>query len=237
MKRYMSEVSNGTNRAARVEDYGNILEALRTLSASAHIAGGAVRDTLLGVQIRDIDIFLADAHGDRAAALLRSTFSYVKVGEWRQYEGFSDPAVLRVAKFEKADETIPICLIGLAKELSPYENIERFDYGICMAFWWGGTTEMFTADQFKSDAETKTFTLYRADNAPQFAYSMVRFQKLTTDRYKGWTLSVPNQFEELAKEHSFRQHWYRDGAHFGYRDWAHFGLEHASRQILKPKER
>jgi hypothetical protein len=95
---------------------------------------GAVRDTILQKQIHDIDVFMEDEHVEEAAALLRSSCSYVKVGEWKQYLGFSDPAMTRVAKFEKADETIPVCIIGLLPRFAnPKDNIARFDFGICMA--------------------------------------------------------------------------------------------------------
>jgi hypothetical protein len=141
--------------------------------------------------------------------------------------------LVRVAKFEKADETIPLCLIGLAENLSPHDNIARFDFGVCMAAWAGGDTPMITADYFTRDIESKTFTLCRADNLAQFSYSMVRFEKLTADRYRAWKLAVPDQFEVLAKEHTVRKHWYRD-----YREEAaaHFGFENFP-QLLRPKER
>src|SRR5262249_31798271 len=106
-------------------------------------------------------------------------------------------------------------------------------FGICMAAWQGGATSMITNDEFKRDVESKTFTLCRADNFAQFAYSMVRFKKLTADRYKGWELSVPTQFEELAKEHTFRKNrknWYEEGARFGLEDFP-------QAQVLRPKER
>ena len=191
-----------TNGTRKVQYYGTILEALqRAVPSSVHIAGGAVRDTILDRPIRDVDIFLSNTDADPAAALLRAKFGYVKVGEWKQYMGFSDPMMVRVAKFEKADETIPICLIGLGKNLSPYENITRFDFGPCMAFWQGGATTMLTNDRFKRDVERKTFTLCRADNLAQFSYSMARYEKLTADRYKDWGLSVPSEFEQLARTH------------------------------------
>src|SRR5262249_21983417 len=155
----------------QVQYYDNILQALqRALPGSPHIAGGAVRDTLLERPIRDIDIFVRDDAADQAAKLLRTDFGYVKVGEWKQYEFFSDPAIARVARFEKADETTPVCLIGLAEDLDIQSNIARFDFGICMAAWSGGG-EMFTNDHFKRDVESETFTLCRADNLPQFRYS------------------------------------------------------------------
>jgi Poly A polymerase head domain len=114
---------------------------LQQIAPEAHIAGGAVRDTILQKQLHDIDVFVSDAHVEEAAALPRSACSYVKVGEWKEYLGFSDPAMTRVAKFEKADETTPICIIGLLPEFAnPEDNIARFDFGICMAAFDGKDT-------------------------------------------------------------------------------------------------
>jgi hypothetical protein len=225
--RYFTPIKENM-KMRKVQHYDNVLEALqRTLPGSPHIAGGAVRDTILEREIRDIDIFVRHDTATAAAALLRSDFGYVKVGEWARYENFSDPTVAGVAKFEKHDETIPICLIFLAEDLEPADNIERFDFGICMAAWAGG--KFITKDpRFTRDVEGKTFALCRADNAAQFAYSMVRFTKLTADRYQGWTLSIPEEFETLAKEHTFRKYWYKERAHFGFE---------AHTQVLRPKER
>jgi hypothetical protein len=131
----------------------------------------------------------------------------------------------RVAKFEKADAIIPICIIGP----TPYfagleENLARFDFGICMAAFDG--KQIIRAAEFETDIENKTFTLCRADNQPQFAYSMSRFEKITATRYQGWSLVIPEEFEQLAKEHTFHRHWYRDFIK---------GFDGAS--VLRPKER
>jgi hypothetical protein len=208
-----------------VSDYTTVLAKLQQIAPEAHIAGGAVRDTILQKQIHDIDVFMHDEHVEEAAALLRSACSYVKVGEWKQYLQFSDPAMTRVAKFEKADETIPICIIGLVPQVSsPENNIARFDFGICMVAF-DGNKIMRTAE-FDRDAESKTFTLHRADNQAQFTYSMSRFEKITAGRYTGWSLAIPEEFEELAIDHTFHRHWYRDDAK---------GFEGGN--LLKPKER
>ena len=112
-----------------MSDYTTVLTTLQQIAPEAHIAGGAVRDTILQKQIHDVDVFMKDEHVEEAAALLRSSCSYVKVGEWKQYLEFSDPAMTRVAKVEKADETIPICIIGLLPSFAnPKDNIARFDF-------------------------------------------------------------------------------------------------------------
>jgi hypothetical protein len=214
------------NANKTIFDYAGVLATLQQIAPEAHIAGGAVRDTILQKRIHDIDIFMDDAHVEEAVVCLRSSCGYVKVGEWKQYLGFSDPAMLRVAKFEKADEAIPICIIGLKPEYTdPGENIARFDFGVCMAAFDGETT--FRTSQFNLDAETKTFTLWRADNKEQFAYSMSRFEKITAGRYSGWGLTIPERFEEMAKEHAFRRHFYR----------ADFVKGFDGESVLKPKER
>jgi hypothetical protein len=188
-------------------DYTALLATLQQIAPEAHIAGGAVRDTILQKQIHDIDVFMKDEHAEEVAVLLRSRCGYVKVGEWKQYLGFSDPAMTRVAKFEKAAETIPVCIIGLLPHFaSPKDNIARFDFGICMAAFDGKQT-LRTA-KFNKDEKARTFTLCRADSQPQFDYSLSRFEKITTERYAGFSLIVPDEFEELAREHTFRRHWY-----------------------------
>jgi hypothetical protein len=210
-----------------VSDYTKLLATLQQIAPEAHIAGGAVRDTILQKQIHDIDVFMEDKHVEEAAALLRSSCSYVKVGEWKEYLGFSDPAMTRVAKFEKADETIPVCIIGLLPSFAnQQDNILRFDFGICMAAFDG--KRVLRTAKFDQDEKAHTFTLYRADNYAQYAYSLSRFEKITAARYKGWSLNISGEFEELAKEHTFRRHWYRDEL-----DSKGFGGE----SILKPKER
>lgn len=205
-----------TATTATVFDYAAVLASIRQVSPEAHIAGGAVRDTILKKPIHDVDIFLADDNLETVAAHLRSNHAYVKVGEWKEYLGFSDPAMVRLAKFEKADETIPVCLIGLKQDyVDPQRNISRFDFGICMAAFDG--TTITRAAEFNDDAAEQTFTLCRADNSQQFAYSMSRYKKITADRYAGWGLVVPEEFSELATKHTMSGYWYRDNRHNGLR--------------------
>jgi hypothetical protein len=115
----------------------------------------------------------------------------------------------------------------LPRFTSPRDNIGRFDFGICMAAFDGKQT--IRAAEFDHDEKARVFTLCRADNQAQFAYSMARFEKITATRYAGWSLSVPNEFEEQAREHAFRQHWYRDCL-------GHLGFD-GGENILKPKDR
>jgi hypothetical protein len=87
-----------------LEKYGAILQTIQGLCPTAHIAGGAVRDTVLDRPIKDIDLFLDDSETESAAQLLRARFGYVKVGEWVQYMGFSDPMITHLAIEDLARE-------------------------------------------------------------------------------------------------------------------------------------
>jgi hypothetical protein len=214
-----------------LERYNPMLHAIKEFCPTAHIGGGAARDTLLERPIKDIDLFVSNDAADAAAKRLRSQFGFVKVGEWMQYEGFSDPAVIRVAKFEKADEDIPVCLIGLNRARGMEENLSRFDFGVCMAAWDGN--KVYVAPEYIADIEAKAFTMHRADNQAQFDYSMSRFNKMTADRYAGWQLAVPAEFKEFAREHAFRETHYHD---YDSGVWMR-RCRDLSPQQLKPKAR
>jgi Poly A polymerase head domain len=186
-----------------LDQYQPILAGIQAIEPLAHIAGGAVRDTILNRPIKDIDVFLDYRHIDTAAEMLHSKFGYAgETREWTKYQDFSDPVVVHVTNFEKTGETIPLSLIGLDEPKPMQMNADRFDFGICMAAWDG--EKVYTANAFDTDVANKTFTLLRADDEMQFAYSMSRFKKLTTDRYRGYILSVPLEFEALAKTHALQ---------------------------------
>ena len=99
-----------------LQRYTSMLSAIKDLCPTAHIGGGAVRDTLLERPIRDVDLFLDESPPTTRQSCCGRSSASSKSANGRRYEMFSDPAVERVAKFEKADETIPVCLIGLHHE-------------------------------------------------------------------------------------------------------------------------
>ena len=98
---------------------------------------------------------MSDEHVDEAAVILRSACQYVKIGEWAQYLGLSDPAMTRVAKFEKHDMTIPICIIGLEDYVAtPNANLARFDFGCCMAAFDG--VQPIRSQEFDRDVKAQS---------------------------------------------------------------------------------
>jgi hypothetical protein len=179
--------------------YNPMLTAIRALCPTAHIGGGAVRDSLLGRQIKDVDVFLSDAAFGAAARLLRSEFGYAKTGGWVAGPGWvaASNGVVRSSSFERWDGDTPIQMIGLRPARDMATNCSRFDFGACMCAWNGTTT--YLAPEFERDAANRTFTLTRAPDAKSFAVSMNRFARITKGRYADWTLVVPLRFKALER--------------------------------------
>ena len=178
-----------------LQRYKSILSAIRDLCPTAHIGGGAVRDSLLERPIRDVDLFLDEFATDEAATLLRSQ---VRLRQSRRMEELRD--VLRsrrgaggqVRKGRRdhpglPDRTAPrVRKRGRCKRTSPASTSEFA--------WRGGTVARSTPRRNTSaTSSSKTFTLCRADDQAQFTYSMSRFDKMTADRYAGWRLVVPRE--------------------------------------------
>jgi hypothetical protein len=133
--------------------YQSLLAAVQKLCPTAHIAGGAVRDSLLKRAIRDIDLFLDDDVADDAAKLLQSRFGLTQIGGWRSVYGYANPLIARVGKFDAAYEPVPVSLIALNKPKSMRKNIDRFDFGACMAGWDGD--RICITKEYEIDAEKK----------------------------------------------------------------------------------
>ncbi|HEY8191586.1 MAG TPA: hypothetical protein VIG74_04110 [Alphaproteobacteria bacterium] len=63
---------------------------------------------------------------------------------------------------------------------------------------------------------------------------MSRFDKMTADRYAGWRLVVPKQFEDMAKEHALKKtHYFSNSADA----WVPREIAGRAEQVLTPKAR
>ena len=87
-------------------------------------------------------------------------------------------------QFQKADETIPICIVGLPPRICKSGSQHRT---FRLRHLHGRVRRQGTlrAAEFDQDEKAQTFTLCRADNLAQFTYSLSRFEKITAARYAG----------------------------------------------------
>ena len=138
-----------------LQRYNPILNAMKDLCPTAHIGGGAVRDSLLERPIRDIDLFLDVEATDEAAAAAAVA---IRLRQSRRVEVLRD--VLRSRRgaggqVREGRRDHP----GLPDRAEPEVRARdarqprRFDFGICMAGWDG--EEVYTAPEYKRDVERR----------------------------------------------------------------------------------
>lgn len=157
------------NAAARMpHSIKHILKEMQQI-APCIVAGGAVRDTLNGRYVKDVDIFMDSAH--------YKTFTrQVSHGEWRLLG--SDETEYRLANvvskvFENTrGYDYPVQVVFTTTD--PEEYVTRyFDFGICKA-WYDGT-RIHCHKDFVRDVNNKTITMCMDDKSLHRAYSNVPY--------------------------------------------------------------
>jgi hypothetical protein len=145
------------------------------------IAGGAVRDFLLGVAPRDIDLFVPDLPGVREAIAVLGATPVLKYPErGAAYRPCS--AYL----LEQTNGMPPLNIVVVKGELDPKALIDNFDFGICQAAW-SALQGFRITDGFFADAAAKTFS-YRGPYNRR-GRSRRRYQEFVKrPHFAGWRL-------------------------------------------------
>ena len=146
---------------------------------SAVIAGGMVRDSHLGGDWKDIDIFTPVSVTFRDIVNLEKINLVMKDGGAAPKKYNNTGFNYKVYNFTYHD-TIPVQIVYSAQydTTLPYgeDLIQRFNYGIDQAYWNGekeGSTE-----QFKSDLKHSCATLTKLDYLSELPSAMEKFNRL-----------------------------------------------------------
>lgn len=156
------------------------------------IAGGAVRDYLLGIKPKDIDVF-SDITAERAAPSEQEhgiVYSDPRFGLYRienEYERFEEyAAVSNIACVSSGQ------LLGRRVDhviIEGFTNgedlVAGFDFGLNRC-WFDG--EIHDTEQAQHDRESRTATLLLTDRVER---SATRFQRLNERWGGGWRYVVP----------------------------------------------
>lgn len=157
------------------------------------IAGGAVRDGVLGYPINDIDLW---AQSGKPGPW--SDLDFTEQDNAAEYDMGNKEVGIRVTGVGQWTGTktrpdcrypvqvMPIERVDWGRESIPPEMlVERFDYGICMAAYTrkGG---LYLSPKFLADAEAKRCTLHdaRFTNAARRARLVAKFPDWTIDELK-----------------------------------------------------
>lgn len=181
---------------------------------SAVIAGGMVRDSHLGGDWKDIDIFTP------VNVTLGDIVNFEKINLVSKDQGLPPKKYGPAFKYKVYNftyhDTIPVQIVYSAQYDStlPYgeDLIQRFNYGIDQAYWDGekeGSTE-----QFKSDIKHSYATLTKLDYLSNLPDAMEKFNRLKQKYpqlvFNSTVLEVVKPRELKQKSLTGKVKYYRD---------------------------
>lgn len=173
------------------------LFAVQAALPRAILAGGYLRDCLLGREPKDIDIFVPHEPGveDGRFECIRADGT-----------GFVATPMMGAAEYMERTEVsgiwdvrgfdLPVQIVMLEPGLDPVERAELHDFGICQV--WHDGAELHTTDSFEMDKAMQTFTLCHCEDEREYKRSMRRWERLRV-KYPSFTLVVPERFREFVE--------------------------------------
>ena len=120
----------------------------------AYIAGGFVRDSALGVQPKDVDIFFPKAGNAAPLGLISRDRRWI-----RTYGDKYAPLVEHVFT-NKLEYELPVQLIMVDHTSVPKFVRNYFDWGLCKCYTRVSTGETSFTEQFMEDSEHKVHRFY-----------------------------------------------------------------------------
>lgn len=180
----------------------------------AYVVGGAVRDWLMGVEPKDVDVFVPTSSftpntglwSERGLleALRWAGIDGAKIERSRtfsSYAGFCDKIVRGTVTISSRNwPEIQIVAIEDGVDMPSSHSgmmdllVSRVDFGLCRAGYHPSLPQVVTPQEFVEDLKSKTLTLYRADTERQHEYSLSRYARLTSEKYSGYTLVDRTKF-------------------------------------------
>jgi len=196
------------------------LRFVRNSFPEAILAGGSLRDWLLGRPIKDYDFFVdASKHSPEEVATIMAEIADRIVdapGGLRahcyhvhRFERPVDYDLLFAGVREVWDlapgvggiSHLQVIVVDFAEGFSLQQVAMRADFGICRIAW-DGTTLLVTPD-FMADMQGREFTLRTGTHAEGHFKRWSRLQQ----RYPGWALTTPSNsalYSLIRREYSFQ---------------------------------
>lgn len=159
-------------------------EILKCCPPGAFIAGGAVRDYLLGVEPKDIDVFASTDTLVPNAPWQTEVFRRIDIPEDRraEYEAMTEVDVVQRGRI--AGWTVDLVYGWYEKEFSAPKVVETFDFGLARC-WWDG--ELHDTPEAAADRNNRTVTLLIKDRPFR---AQQRFDRFNARMGGDWTYAA-----------------------------------------------
>lgn len=154
------------------------------------LAGGALRDYVLGVEPKDFDVFVNYVDYDPNVEGMKN-IDYDSDEHAQEYEAVSEIAIVMKGEVEG----VKVDFIGI-HEPDPVKVIESFDTGISQIMY-AAPGMMYKKAAFVTDLENKTVTVLRGDRMERTVARFKRFNEKMDGQY---TLVVTPEAQQQADE-------------------------------------
>lgn len=185
----------------------DFLHKVQSHVPGAVIAGGYLRDLYIGIEPKDIDIFIPfvedidpiltkiDNEISPKIEVMSIQFTDSRITEMRGAAYMPQSEITRVWDVRSTKEDItPYQIIMLQKDLDTRDRISKYDFGFCQIYFDG--CSVYATDAFQKDVDNKTFTLVHCEDDEQFARSMRRAEKFK-NKLPGWSFVNTTEFKEI----------------------------------------
>lgn len=161
---------------AMVERGAEVVRKIRKVFPEAILAGGYLRDVLLGIEPKDMDIFVGPKRAEHADDLCIRMAEEVGVGFFQEFNlTYASMEVNRIFSSGERLGECPIQVIELDK-VNPVDRVGEHDFGLCQVWHDGGSLCM--TGHYARDMAWKICTLVHCENEHEHARSMRRWERL-----------------------------------------------------------
>lgn len=165
----------------------NALQRMQVLERNTHLAGGAVRDSLLGREIKDWDIFFP--FGPKLNNNVLDGWFGANEEETQEGQKYftGHTGVMTVRKHTVDGHVLN--LIGMADKCRVLDNINRMDIGICRVALDPASWCFVYGEGFLEDATDCVLKLRAAPSLEKFDNSMRRLARLQK-KFETWDIVI-----------------------------------------------
>lgn len=177
------------------ETWVSLMSTVRQVLPSAYLAGGAIRDYDNQRPIKDFDVFFTgEVNWTALDEVLRGKYSYSRSCNGAYIDAARE--VIESFTYTSLTGMPDLNFVQLEPTFNPSDIIERVDFGLCQAGY--DLMGVVVTPSYLYDKENQCLTLTRAETVAGVQRSLKRYKRLT-EKYMGWPLKVPAEFEELYK--------------------------------------